>query len=59
MTMAAIDPFFTGFVPPPSNTTLAAGVMSFTGQGQPHDNTQPTQSIVWCICYSGAYPQFG
>ena len=57
-TMAAIDPSFNGFVAPPSNTTLAPNAMTFTGGGQAHDNTQPTQAIVWCICYNGVFPSF-
>lgn len=56
--MAAINPAFNGFVAPPVNTTLAPNAMSLTGSGQPHDNTQPTQAIVWCIAYSGIFPSF-
>ena len=56
--MAAIDPNFNGFVPSPSNTTFATNAMSLTGQGLAHDNMQPTQAIVWCICYNGIFPVF-
>lgn len=56
--MAAIDPGFNGFVAPPANTTLAPNAMALTGQTLAHDNTQPTQAIVWCIAYSGIFPSF-
>jgi microcystin-dependent protein len=56
--MAAIDPIFNGFVPLPSTTTLAPNAMTLTGQGLPHDNTQPTLAIVWCIAYTGIFPSF-
>ncbi|OKO84535.1 phage tail protein [Bradyrhizobium sp. NAS80.1] len=57
--MVAINPQFNGFVAPPGNLTLAANAVTFTGQGQPHDNMQPTQAIVWCIAYAGIFPSFG
>jgi microcystin-dependent protein len=57
--MAAIDPGFNGFVPTPSNTTLAPNAMSFTGGGLAHDNNQPTQALVWCIAVQGTFPSFG
>jgi|AraplaDrversion2_2_1032049.scaffolds.fasta_scaffold00435_30 microcystin-dependent protein len=57
-TTVAIDPNFNGFVPPPGNPTLAANAVTFTGQGLPHDNTQPTLAIVWCIAYAGTFPSF-
>ena len=56
--MAAIDPNFNGFVALPSTTNLAPNAMTLTGQGQPHDNTQPTQAIIWCIAFAGIYPSF-
>jgi len=56
--MAAIDPLFNGFVAPPSTVTLAPNAMTLTGQGLPHDNTQPTQAIIWCIAFAGIYPSF-
>ena len=56
--MAAIDPGFDGFVLPPGNLTLSANAVTFTGQGLAHDNIQPNQAIVWCICYSGIFPTF-
>jgi microcystin-dependent protein len=56
--MAAIDPGFNGFVPTPSNTTLAPNAMSFTGGGLAHDNNQPTQALVWCIAVQGTFPSF-
>jgi microcystin-dependent protein len=57
--MVAIDPTFNGFVAPPSdNTTFGATAMTITGSGQSHDNTQPTQAIVWCICVNGIFPSF-
>ena len=55
---AAIDPFFNGFVAPPGNTTLANIAMSRTGGGQPHDNTQPTMALVYCIAVAGIFPSF-
>jgi microcystin-dependent protein len=42
----------------PSNTTLSTNAVSLTGSGQPHDNSQPTQAIVWCIAVSGIFPTF-
>ncbi|OKO78805.1 tail fiber protein [Bradyrhizobium sp. AS23.2] len=56
--MVAINPQFNGFIAPPGNLTLAANAVTFTGQGQPHDNMQPTQAIVWCIAYAGIFPSF-
>jgi microcystin-dependent protein len=56
--MAAIDPNFNGFVPPPSTTMLAGTAIVPTGQSQPHPNTQPTQAIVWCIAVYGIFPSF-
>lgn len=56
--MVAIDPIFNGFVAPPGNTILAPNAMALTGQGLPHDNTQPTQAIIWCIAYAGIFPSF-
>lgn len=58
-TTAAIDPSFNGFVAPPPNTTLAPNAITSTGQGLPHDNTQPTQALIWCIAYGGTFPVFG
>lgn len=58
--MAAIAPaLFNGFVPPPSNTTLAPNTMALTGGAQPHNNAQPTQAVVWCIAIAGTFPSFG
>ena len=54
----AIDPAFSGFVAPPGNTTLANIAMSRTGGGQPHDNTQPTMALVYCIAVVGVFPSF-
>jgi microcystin-dependent protein len=56
--MAAIDPGFNGFVAPPGNLTLSLNAVTMTGQGLPHDNTQPTQALVWCIAYAGIFPSF-
>lgn len=56
--MVAIDPIFNGFVPLPSTTTLAPNAVTLTGQGLPHDNTQPTQALIWCIAYAGIFPSF-
>ena len=33
-------------------------VRHLPGQGLPHDNTQPTQALVWCIAYAGIFPSF-
>jgi microcystin-dependent protein len=57
--MMAIDPSMNGFVAPPGNTTFAPNAVTFTGQGQAHDNMQPTLAIVWCIATAGVYPSFG
>jgi len=57
--LTAIDPAFNGFGPLPSNTTLAPNAIAPNGQGQPHDNMQPTQVLVWCIAYAGIFPSFG
>lgn len=56
--MVAIDPGFNGFVAPPATLNLTNSTVTMTGQGLPHDNMQPTQAIVWCICYSGIFPSF-
>lgn len=58
-TTVAIDPQFSGFVAPPGNLTLVTNAVTMTGQNQPHDNTQPTLAIVWCIAYAGIFPSFG
>jgi microcystin-dependent protein len=58
-TSAAIDPVINGFVAPPTNVNLATNAITFTGQGQAHDNMQPYQAIVWYIATSGIYPSFG
>ena len=55
---AAIDPAFNGFAAPPANTSLSANAMAMTGGGQPHENTQPTTAIVYCIAVSGSFPSF-
>lgn len=57
--MVALDPQFNGFIAPPGNLTLAPNAVTLTGQGQPHDNMQPTLAIVWCIAYAGIFPSFG
>lgn len=57
--MVALDPQFNGFIAPPGNLTLAPNAVTLTGQGQAHDNMQPTLAIVWCIAYAGIFPSFG
>ncbi|EJN14838.1 microcystin-dependent protein [Bradyrhizobium sp. YR681] len=57
-TTVAIDPGFNGFTAPPGTLTLAPNAVALTGQNLPHDNTQPTQAIVWCIAYAGIFPSF-
>lgn len=57
-TTAAIDPNINGFVAPPTGLTLAANAVGMTGQGQTHDNNQPTQALVWCIALRGILPVF-
>lgn len=59
MNMVALNPGFNGFVDPPGNLTFSANAVTFTGQGLPHDNMQPTQALVWCIAYAGIFPSFG
>jgi microcystin-dependent protein len=59
MNMVALNPGFNGFVAPPGNLTFSPNAVTFTGQGLPHDNMQPTQAIVWCIAYAGIFPSFG
>jgi len=56
--MVAIDPIFNGFVAPPADATLAVNAVTPNGQSLPHDNMQPTQALIWCICYAGIYPSF-
>lgn len=56
--MAVIDPAFTGVVAPPATTTLSGTAVTMTGQNLPHDNTQPTLAIVWCIAIAGIFPSF-
>ncbi|CCD97792.1 tail fiber protein [Bradyrhizobium sp. STM 3809] len=57
-TMVAIDPAFNGFVDPPANVNFAPNAVTATGQNIPHDNMQPTQALIWCICYAGVFPPF-
>lgn len=54
-----INPGFNGFVVPPPNTNLAANAVAATGNSQPHPNTQPTLAMIYCICISGIFPNFG
>lgn len=35
---------------------LAAGSVSPSGGGQPHDNLMPTQTVSFCIAWAGIYP---
>ncbi|MGJ4963517.1 phage tail protein [Bradyrhizobium sp. HKCCYLRH3061] len=56
--IVAIDPSFNGFLAPPGNTTLAVNAVTPNGQSIPHDNMQPTQALIWCICYAGIFPSF-
>jgi microcystin-dependent protein len=56
--LVAIDPGFNGFVAPPGNLIFSTNAVTNTGQGSPHDNMQPTQALVWCICYNGIFPSF-
>lgn len=58
LNMVALDPGFNGFVAPPGTTTLSPNAVTFTGQGLPHENMQPTQAIIWCIAYAGIFPSF-
>ncbi|MEW6644200.1 MAG: tail fiber protein [Pseudomonadota bacterium] len=54
----AINPAFTGFVPPPSNTAFSPNAVTMSGGSQAHPNTQPTLAMIYCICTSGIYPTF-
>lgn len=56
--LTAIDPQFSGFLSLPGNTTLSPNALAPNGQGQPHDNSQPTQVLIWCIAYAGVFPSF-
>jgi len=56
--MVAIDPQFNGFVAPPATTTFAPNAVTTTGQSLPHENTQPTQALIWCIACQGIFPSF-
>lgn len=56
--LTAIDPQFSGFLPLPGNTTLSPNAIAANGQGQPHENMQPTQVLIWCIAYAGIFPTF-
>jgi microcystin-dependent protein len=56
--MAALDPGFNGFAPPPGTIMLSPDAVTMTGQSLPHDNMQPTQALVWCIAFAGIYPTF-
>lgn len=55
----ALDPSFNGFLAPPSTTMLAINGVTMTGNSQPHPNTQPTLAMIYCICVSGIFPNFG
>lgn len=37
-------------------TTMAAGMVQPTGQGQPHENRQPYLGACYCIAVEGIYP---
>ena len=37
-------------------TPLAAGIVSVTGNGQPHDNMQPYITLNFCIALQGLFP---
>jgi microcystin-dependent protein len=53
-----LAPLFNGYVAPPSNTTFATTAVGMTGGGQPHNNTQPTLVLVYCIALTGIFPSF-
>jgi microcystin-dependent protein len=38
------------------NATLAANSLSIAGQGQPHNNLQPSLALNYIICLEGIYP---
>jgi len=59
MNMVALNPVFNGFVDPPGNLTFSPNAVTFTGQGLPHENMQPTQALIYCIAYAGIFPSFG
>jgi microcystin-dependent protein len=53
----AVAPFIYAPTPAVSNTTaLAPGALQSSGNGQAHENRQPTMAMNWCICISGYYP---
>jgi microcystin-dependent protein len=54
-----LNPRFNGFVARPSNTTLAPNAISMTGQGQAHDNHQPTLAMFYYIATTGTFPTRG
>jgi len=58
MNMVALNPLFNGFVDPPGNLTFSPNAVTFTGQGLPHDNMQPTQALIYCIATAGIFPSF-
>lgn len=40
------------------DTTLALDTLGATGGNEAHENRQPYQSVGFCICVKGDYPQF-
>jgi microcystin-dependent protein len=54
-----INPDFAGFTIVADDVTLAPGsITNSNGQGLPHDNTQPTLALVWCMAVAGISPVF-
>jgi microcystin-dependent protein len=41
---------------PANNTMAAAGLSSYNGGSQPHENRQPFQAFYWIIALYGVYP---
>ncbi|MBR7780109.1 phage tail protein [Undibacterium rugosum] len=47
---------FIPVTPPPALTTLSPTIVSPTGAGLAHDNSQPYQVLNFCIALTGAWP---
>lgn len=45
--------------PTPPASFLFQGALTFTGDGQPHDNLMPYLALTVCIAVQGDYPPFG